>query len=226
MARCMGHVHESPISCGTSNHTSPPFTVAGNWSQTAKKRVLPDPLNGTRFMEVPDTSIAEAAPFIASLKVGTGCLWTWEILFAVTDVTPAVHCWHDLIGRPQDWPSQSFQEPREVSSRPREFELATAQVHEWRFALLQFINAAHSSLACSPPRYVMYGDISAKVAYEMRRPEVADFFARLIQRVAPKSYAQAMGELVVTRKFYVSACLPALPEVLRWMPLYVRVLAL
>lgn len=57
----------------------------------------------------------------------------------------------------------------------------------------------------------MYGDISAKVAYEMRRPEVADFFARLIQRVAPKSYAQAMGELVVTRKFYVSVCSLTLP---------------
>ena len=51
-------------------------------------------------------------------------------------------------------------------------------------------------------RYVLYGDISAKVAYEMRKPEVADFFARLIQRVAPKSYPQAMAELVVTRRFY------------------------
>ena len=51
-------------------------------------------------------------------------------------------------------------------------------------------------------RYVLYGDISAKVAFEMRKPEVIDFFARLIQRVAPKSYAQAMGEHVVTRRFF------------------------
>jgi 1-pyrroline-5-carboxylate dehydrogenase len=36
----------------------------------------------------------------------------------------------------------------------------------------------------------------------MRKPDVAAFFARLIQRVAPKSYPQAMGELVVTRKFF------------------------
>jgi 1-pyrroline-5-carboxylate dehydrogenase len=40
----------------------------------------------------------------------------------------------------------------------------------------------------------------------MRKPEVADFFARLIQRVAPKSYAQAMAEVVVTRKFYENFC--------------------
>jgi hypothetical protein len=48
----------------------------------------------------------------------------------------------------------------------------------------------------------MYGDISARVAFEMRKPEVLDFYARLIQRVAPKSYAQAMGEVIVTRKFF------------------------
>ncbi|GAX84814.1 hypothetical protein CEUSTIGMA_g12235.t1 [Chlamydomonas eustigma] len=54
----------------------------------------------------------------------------------------------------------------------------------------------------NPERYVMLGDVSAKVATEMRKPEVADFFARLIQRVAPKSYPQALGELVVTRKFF------------------------
>ncbi len=48
----------------------------------------------------------------------------------------------------------------------------------------------------------MLGDVSARVANEMRRPEVAEFFARLIQRVAPKSHAQAMGELFVTRKFF------------------------
>ena len=43
--------------------------VAGKWTSSAKTRFLPDPLNGTRFMEVPDTSISEAAPFINSLKV-------------------------------------------------------------------------------------------------------------------------------------------------------------
>jgi hypothetical protein len=36
----------------------------------------------------------------------------------------------------------------------------------------------------------------------MRKPAVQDFFARLIQRVAPKSYDQAVAEVRVTRKFY------------------------
>lgn len=31
--------------------------------------------------------------------------------------------------------------------------------------------------------------------------QVSDFFAKLIQRVAPKSYQQALGEVYVTRKF-------------------------
>lgn len=54
----------------------------------------------------------------------------------------------------------------------------------------------------SPERYIMYGNISAKVAHALRRPDVADYFARIIQLTAPKSYDQAMAELVVTRKFY------------------------
>jgi 1-pyrroline-5-carboxylate dehydrogenase len=54
----------------------------------------------------------------------------------------------------------------------------------------------------NPERYVMYGAVSAKVAEEMRKPDVSDFFAKLIQRTSPKSYAQAMGEHVVTRKFF------------------------
>ncbi|KAM7471388.1 hypothetical protein LguiA_009571 [Lonicera macranthoides] len=49
--------------------------------------------------------------------------------------------------------------------------------------------------------YLMYGDISAKAAYMLSLPEVSDFFTRLIQRVAPKSYQQALGEVYVTRKF-------------------------
>jgi len=48
----------------------------------------------------------------------------------------------------------------------------------------------------------MYGAVCAKVAEEMRKPEVAAFFAKLIQRTSPKSDAQAMGETVVTRRFF------------------------
>ncbi|KAG5188490.1 aldehyde dehydrogenase [Tribonema minus] len=53
----------------------------------------------------------------------------------------------------------------------------------------------------NPERYVTYGAVSAKASAEMRKPEVERFFARLIQRVAPKSYAQALGEVVVSRRF-------------------------
>jgi 1-pyrroline-5-carboxylate dehydrogenase len=35
----------------------------------------------------------------------------------------------------------------------------------------------------------------------MGKPEVLDYFAKLIQRVAPKSYAQAIGEVKVCQKF-------------------------
>lgn len=52
-----------------------------------------------------------------------------------------------------------------------------------------------------PQRYLMYGDISAKAAAKMREPEVLEFFIKLIQRVAPKSYVQAKAEVLVTQKF-------------------------
>lgn len=50
-------------------------------------------------------------------------------------------------------------------------------------------------------RYLEYGAISLKAANMMAVPEVEHFFTRLIQRVSPKSYGQAQGEVVVTRKF-------------------------
>ncbi|KAL8141940.1 hypothetical protein V2J09_014972 [Rumex salicifolius] len=53
----------------------------------------------------------------------------------------------------------------------------------------------------SPERYLLYGDITAKAARLLGQPEVTNFFARLIQRVSPKSYQQAQGEVVVTQKF-------------------------
>lgn len=53
----------------------------------------------------------------------------------------------------------------------------------------------------NPERYLMLGDVTARIAHEMRRDETADHFARLIQRVAPKSHAQAAAEVRVTRKF-------------------------
>lgn len=53
----------------------------------------------------------------------------------------------------------------------------------------------------NPERYVMWGAVTARAASEMRRPAVADFFARLVQRTSPKSYPQALAEVTVTRRF-------------------------
>ncbi|XP_048443797.1 probable aldehyde dehydrogenase [Pyrus x bretschneideri] len=53
----------------------------------------------------------------------------------------------------------------------------------------------------APERYLMLGDISAKAGRMLSLPKVSDFFTRLIQRVAPKSYQQASGEVYVTQKF-------------------------
>lgn len=47
----------------------------------------------------------------------------------------------------------------------------------------------------------MYGEVSACAAALLGEPEVADFFARLIQRVSPKSYVQALGEVKISRTF-------------------------
>ncbi|CAH2043826.1 unnamed protein product [Thlaspi arvense] len=58
----------------------------------------------------------------------------------------------------------------------------------------------------SPERYLLYGDISTKAAHMLALPKVSDFFTRLIQRVAPKSYQQAAGEVFVTRKFLENFC--------------------
>jgi 1-pyrroline-5-carboxylate dehydrogenase len=52
----------------------------------------------------------------------------------------------------------------------------------------------------------MYGNITFKVAEQMRKPEIADYFAKLIQRTSPKSYAQASGEVYVTTKFLENFC--------------------
>ncbi|RZR93695.1 hypothetical protein BHM03_00022257, partial [Ensete ventricosum] len=50
-------------------------------------------------------------------------------------------------------------------------------------------------------KYLLYGDVSAKAAQMLAQPQVSEFFARLIQRVSPKSYIQALGEVNVTQKF-------------------------
>lgn len=51
-------------------------------------------------------------------------------------------------------------------------------------------------------RYIMLGKVSAKAAEALTQDDIADYFALLIQRVMPKSYAQCMGEVTVTRDFF------------------------
>jgi len=50
-------------------------------------------------------------------------------------------------------------------------------------------------------RYVMLGQVSFRAAAFLDDEEIADYFAKLVQSVMPKSYKQAMGEVVVVRQF-------------------------
>lgn len=50
-------------------------------------------------------------------------------------------------------------------------------------------------------RYLDYGKITFKAAHMLKQPEVSDYFSKLVQRVVPKSWGQAEGEVVVTQKF-------------------------
>nr|AFK43124.1 unknown [Lotus japonicus] len=54
----------------------------------------------------------------------------------------------------------------------------------------------------APERYLMLGDVTTKAAHMLSLPKVSDFFTRLIQRVSPKSYQQAQGEVYVTQNHW------------------------
>eukprot|EP01041_Mallomonas_annulata_P001384 gene1384-2663_t len=58
----------------------------------------------------------------------------------------------------------------------------------------------------NPERFLMLGEVCSNAAAKMREPKVMDFFTKLVQRVAPKSTAQAYGEVLVTRKFLENFC--------------------
>ena len=107
--------------------------VRGHWVGSSKSITLPDPLNGEKFITVPDTQHNEADDFISSLNT----------------------CSKSGLHNP-------FKHPE---------------------------------------RYVRYGTVCANAATAFRQPEVNDFLVRLIQRVAPKSEAQARAEVFVTMKF-------------------------
>jgi len=50
-------------------------------------------------------------------------------------------------------------------------------------------------------RYNMLGEVMTNGSRELAKPEVAEFFGKLIQRLVPKSWPQAIGEPTVTRKW-------------------------
>ncbi|MFH0891418.1 MAG: aldehyde dehydrogenase family protein [Candidatus Falkowbacteria bacterium] len=50
-------------------------------------------------------------------------------------------------------------------------------------------------------RYLMLAQVSFRVAATLEDAAVADYFARLIQSVMPKSYKQCLGEVTVTAQF-------------------------
>jgi len=50
-------------------------------------------------------------------------------------------------------------------------------------------------------RYLMYGNITNRMAEALRDEATFDYFCKLIQRVAPKSDGQAHSEVLVTRNF-------------------------
>eukprot|EP00121_Abeoforma_whisleri_P002569 Awhi_evm1s2310 len=53
-------------------------------------------------------------------------------------------------------------------------------------------------------RYVDMGQVCFRLANALHEPEVEDYFVKLIQRVTPKSRAQALGEIVTSRKWLQS----------------------
>ena len=105
----------------------------GEWSNAASTKTIADPLNGDDFMVVPDTSVAETAPF-----------------------------------------------SERMAAVPR--------------------SGLHNPIK-NPERYNMLGAVCADMAREMNKPEVRDFFGKLIQRLTPKSWPQSVGEPVVVRKW-------------------------
>lgn len=50
-------------------------------------------------------------------------------------------------------------------------------------------------------RYNTYGEVTFRLAAALDDPEIEEHFARCIQRVAPKSHAQCMGEVRVVKAF-------------------------
>ncbi|HEX2139178.1 MAG TPA: aldehyde dehydrogenase family protein, partial [Woeseiaceae bacterium] len=53
----------------------------------------------------------------------------------------------------------------------------------------------------NPERYKALGNVCARAAAMLAEKDVQDYFAKLIQRVMPKSWQQCLGEVLITRIF-------------------------
>jgi len=53
-----------------------------------------------------------------------------------------------------------------------------------------------------PERFVHLGEVNARVAAELDKPDVEAFMAKLIQRVAPKTEAQSRGEVRLVKAWF------------------------
>jgi 1-pyrroline-5-carboxylate dehydrogenase len=62
------------------------------------------------------------------------------------------------------------------------------------------VTGLHNPLK-KPERYRMLGEVCGRAAALLADERIAEYFAKLIQRVMPKSAAQCMGEVVITRVF-------------------------
>ena len=107
--------------------------IDGKWVKANKYREVVDPVSGEAFIQMPDTSEKELAPFIQSLA----------------------KC-----------PKYGLHNP--------------------------ILNGE---------RYLMYGQISERLADFLRSSEGDSYFTRLIQRVMPKDTAQCRGEVSVAATF-------------------------
>ena len=79
--------------------------------------------------------------------------------------------------------------------------LSEAQLHDYAASLRACPRAGLHNPFFNPQRYVLYGDVCSRAAAALRDDDTAAFFARLIQRVMPKSTTQCQGEVAVTRTF-------------------------
>ena len=79
--------------------------------------------------------------------------------------------------------------------------VAEAQLAEYAASLRACPRAGLHNPFFHPERYALYGEVCSRAAAALRDAGTAAYFARLIQRVVPKSTPQCEAEVAVTRTF-------------------------